>query len=60
MTGTIYRPDEKKQKMYWKVKKALKFKSFLSFQVCQKKIVEFTDLTHTFYRPVETQKQIKK
>ena len=29
--------------------KALKYKPFLSFRVCQKKIVEFKDLTHTIY-----------
>ena len=27
--------------------KALKYKSILSFSACQKKIVEFTDSTHT-------------
>ena len=45
--------------MYWKVeiklsindstKKVLKYKPFLSFEACQKKIVEFTYLTHTIY-----------
>ena len=43
--------------MYWKVKKALKYKPFPSFQACQKKIVEFTDLTHTFYWPAKIDKK---
>ena len=47
-------------KMYWKVEielcindntKAFKYKPFLSFWACQKKIVELTDLIHTFYWP---------
>ena len=54
---TIYRPD-KKQKMHQGIRnelsikdniKALKYKSCLSFRTCQKKIVEFTDSTHTIY-----------
>ena len=39
------------------MRKALKYKPFLSFRACQKKIVEFTDLTHTFYSPVKTDKK---
>ena len=55
---TIYRPDEKNKKNYWGVRnelsikdkiKALKYKSCFSFRTCQKKIVEFTDSTHTIY-----------
>ena len=55
---TIYRPDKKKQKKYRGVRnelsikgniKALKYKSCLSFPASQKKIVEFTDSTHTIY-----------
>ena len=51
-------PIKKKQKKYWGVRnelsikdniKALKYKSCLSFRTCQKKIVEFTDSTHTIY-----------
>ena len=54
----IYRPDKKKQRKYRGVRnelfiknniKALKYKSCLSFRLCQKKIVEFTDSTHTIY-----------
>ena len=61
---TIYRPDEK-QKKYQSVRnelsikgdiKALKYKSCLSFRACQKKIVEFTDLTHTIYWPTSIAK----
>ena len=48
----------KNLKMYWKVKNALKYKPFLSFWACEKKIVGFTDLTHnTFYWPAKTDKK---
>ena len=55
---TIYSPDEKNKKGYWRVRnelsikdkiKALKYKSCFSFRTCQKKVVEFTDSTHTIY-----------
>ena len=63
---TIYRPDKKKQTKYRKVGnelsikdniKALKYKSCLSFCACQKKIVEFTDSTHTIYWPTNIAKK---
>ena len=63
---TIYRPDEK-QKKYQSVRnelsikgdiKALKYKSCLSFRACQKKIIEFTDSTHTIYWPTNIDKKI--
>ena len=50
---TIHQPYKKVQKSTrpesWTVLKALKYKSCLSFCACQKKIVEFTDSTHTIY-----------
>ena len=36
---------------------ALKYKPFHSFWACQKKVMEFTDLTHTIYWPVKTDKK---
>ena len=48
----------KKERKYWTIInelsikdniKALQYKSCLSFRTCQKKIVEFTDSTHTIY-----------
>ena len=33
--------------------KTLKYESYLSFRACQKTFVEFTDLTHTIYRPAK-------
>ena len=55
----IYRPDKKTKKVSGvryelSIKdniKALKYQSCLSFRTCQKKIVEFTDSTHTIYWP---------
>ena len=35
--------------------KALKYKTFQSFWGCQKKVMEFTDLTHTIYWPAKTE-----
>ena len=37
--------------------KALKYKPFHSFWVCHKKIVEFTDLSHTIHWPAKTDKE---
>ena len=37
--------------------KAFKHKAFHNFWVCQKKNVEFTDLTHTIYWPAKTDKK---
>ena len=37
--------------------KALKYKSCLGFPACEKKIVEFTDSTHTIYRPTDIAKK---
>ena len=37
--------------------KALRYKSCLSFRACQKKIVEFTDSTHTIYLPTNIAKK---
>ena len=63
---TIYRPDKKERKKYQRVRnelsikgniKALKYKSCLSFRACQKKIVEFTDSTHTIYWPTNIAKK---
>ena len=60
VASTIYRPDKKSKKKYRTVRnelsvkdntKALEYKSCLSFPACQKKIVEFTDSTHTIYWP---------
>ena len=54
------------QKRSWRVgnelsikenSKALKHKSCLSFHACHKKIVEFTDSTHTIYRPTNIAKK---
>ena len=51
-------PDKKSKKKYRRVRnelsikdniKALKYKSCLNFRACQKKIVEFTESTHTIY-----------
>ena len=59
----------KELKMYWKVEIELSIndstkssqiyrcKPFFSFQACQKKIVEFTDLTLTIYWPAKTDKK---
>ena len=63
---TIYRLDKKSKKKYRRVRnellikdniKALKYKSCLSFPACQKKIVEFTDSTHTIYWPTNIAKK---
>ena len=62
---TIYGPDKKKWKKYWRVRnelsikdniKALKYKSCPSFCACQKKIAEFTDSAHTIYWPTNIAK----
>ena len=54
------------KKKYWGVRnelpikdkiKALKYKSCLSFRTCQKKIVEFTDSTHTLCWPTNIAKK---
>ena len=37
--------------------KALKYKPLPSFRAYQKKSVEFTDLTHTIYRPAKADKK---
>ena len=56
VTQTIYRPEKENKKSigesemnfpYGQNIKALKYKSCHSFRTCQKKIVEFTDSTHT-------------
>ena len=36
--------------------KVLKYKSYVSFRACQKKIVKFTDLTNTIYWPTNIAK----
>ena len=63
---TIYRLDKKAKKKYGRVKnelsikdniKTLKYKFCLGFSACQKKIVEFTDSTHTIYWPKNTAKK---
>ena len=56
---TIYRPDEKKQKKYRGVIKALKYKCCLSFRTCQTKIFKFADLTHTICWPTNIAKKQK-
>ena len=59
VSSTVYRPDKKKHKKYWRITnelsikgniKALKYKSCLSFPACQKKmlnlltqLLQFTD-----------------
>ena len=63
---TIYWPDKKSKKSIGELEnelsindniKALKYKSCLSFHACQKKIVEFTDSTHTIYWPTNIAKK---
>ena len=63
---TIYGPDKKKWKMYWRVGnelsikdniKALRYKSCLTFCACQKKIVEFTHSTNAIYWPTNIAKK---
>ena len=53
---TIYRPDKKQKhrgvRNELSIKdniKGRKYESCLSFRTCHKKIVEFTDSTHTIY-----------
>ena len=58
ISWTLYRPNKKTWKEYWRVAvelfikdniKALKYKSCLNFCACQKKFLEFTDSTNTIY-----------
>ena len=41
-----------------KILKTLKYKSCLSFRMCQKDIVEYTDSTHTIYLPTNIAKKV--
>ena len=41
-----------------KILKTFKHKSCLSFHMCQKDIVEFTDSTHTIYLPTNIAKKV--
>ena len=63
---TICRPYKKNNISIWGARndfsikdniKALKYESSHSFRTCQKKIVEFTDSTHTIYRPANIAKK---
>ena len=56
--SAMYKPDKRSWKSignlelnfpYMTMLKVLKYKPCISFRACQKKFVEFTDLTHTIY-----------
>ena len=57
VTWSIYRPDEKSLKCTEKIKKISNINLSSVFECVRKKIVEFIDLTHTFYWLAKTDKK---